>query len=459
MKISRVYFLAVALVLLAADLQRADAGYDIMDPNGKITIKWDVVEWTGDGYRAIVTMYNYQLYRHIQAPGWIMGWTWSKKEVIWNIIGSETRDQGDCSKWKSNLPHCCKKSPEVIDLLPGVPFNQQTANCCRGGVLSSFMQDPATSVASYQIVVGNTGTTNTTIQLPKNVTLMTPGPGYTCSKAVIVPKTRFLSADGRRTTEAFMTWNITCTYTQQLAHKAPTCCVSFSAFYNETIVPCPNCACDCPKNSNATLPILMTNGVDTNNQQCINRNDPHLPTTLNATKALQPTPQDMLFCTNDMCPIKVHWHIKLNYQEYWRVKLTITNRDISRNYTLWNLVAQHPNFQNFTESFSFSYRPLNGYGPTATNDSAIFWGVKFYNDMLMQAGPNGNVQSEILFRKDSSFTLANGWGFPSHILFNGDECAMPTPDQYPTLPSSSSGLRVAMTSLVSILMFSVAFLL
>ena len=97
------------------------------------------------------------------------------------------------------------------------------------------------------------------------------------------------------------------------------------------------------------------------------RNDPHLPTTLNATKALQPTPQDMLFCTNDMCPIKVHWHIKLNYQEYWRVKLTITNRDISRNYTLWNLVAQHPNFQNFTESFSFSYRPLNGYGPTATS--------------------------------------------------------------------------------------------
>ncbi|KAG0597729.1 hypothetical protein M758_12G016900 [Ceratodon purpureus] len=461
MRISRVYCLALALVFLVADLQHADAGFDILDPNGKISIKWDVVEWTADGYRAIVTMYNQQLYRHIQAPGWIMGWTWSKKEVIWNIIGSETREQGDCSKWKSALPHCCKKTPEVIDLLPGVPYNQQTANCCRGGVLSSFMQDPATSVASYQIVVGNTGNTNITIQLPKNFTLMTPGPGYTCSKAAVVPKTKFLSADGRRTTEAFMTWNITCSYTQQLANKAPTCCVSFSAFYNETIVPCPSCACDCPKNSNATLPIPLANGVDTNNQRCINRHDPHLPTTLNATKNNPlSTPQDMLFCTNDMCPIKIHWHIKLNYQEYWRVKITITNRDISRNYTLWNLVAQHPNFQNFTESFSFSYRPLNGYGPTATvNNSAIFWGVKFYNDMLMQAGPNGNVQSEILFRKDSSFTLNNGWGFPSHLLFNGDECAMPTADQYPTLPSSSSGLRVAMTTLVSMLVFSVAFLL
>lgn len=444
--------------MLLAALQHADAGFDKMDPNGNITIKWDVVEWTGDGYRAIVTMSNYQMYRHIQAPGWIMGWTWTKKEVIWNLIGAETRDQGDCSKFHGNLPHCCSKKPDVIDLLPGVPYNQQTANCCRGGVLSSFLQDPATSVGSYQIVVGNTGNTNKTIQLPKNFTLLTPGPGYTCSKAVTVPNTKFLSPDGRRTTQAFMTWKVTCAYTQALAYKAATCCVSFSAFYNETIVPCSKCACDCP--SNATLPIPTQNGVDTNNQRCINRFDPHLPLTLNATKNnnLQSTP-DMLFCTNDMCPVKIHWHIKLNYQEYWRVKITITNRDITRNYTLWNLVAQHPNFQNFTEAFSFSYRPLNPYGLLAVNNSAIFWGVKFYNDMLMQAGPDGNVQSEILFRKDSAFTLANGWGFPTHVLFNGDECVLPPLDQYPTLPSSSSSLRVAITTLVSLLIFTVAIFL
>lgn len=155
--------------------------------------------------QAIVTMSNYQMYRHIQAPGWIMGWTWSKKEVIWNMVGAETREQGDCSKFHGNLPHCCSKKPDVIDLLPGVPYNQQTGNCCRGGVLSSYLQDPATSVASYQVVVGNTGNTNITIQLPKNFTLLTPGPGYTCSKAEVVPKTKFLTPDGRRTTQAFST--------------------------------------------------------------------------------------------------------------------------------------------------------------------------------------------------------------------------------------------------------------
>lgn len=454
--ISKAHCLAVAFVFLAT-LQHADAGYDPIDPEGNITIKWDVVEWTGDGYRAIVTMSNWQLYRHIQAPGWIMGWTWAtKKEVIWNMVGAETREQGDCSKFTGNLPHCCKRTPEVIDLLPGVPYNQQTANCCRGGVLSSYMQDPKTSVASFQVIVGNTGNKNTTIKLPQNFTIMTPGPGYTCSSAKVVPKTKFLSPSGRRITEAFMTWTVKCSYTEQLAHKAATCCVSFSAFYNETIVPCEKCACDCPTNN--TTPIITTNGADTNNQRCINRFDPHLPLTLNSTKNnnLQQQP-DMLYCTNDMCPVKIHWHIKLNYQEYWRVKITITNRDISRNYTLWNLVARHPNFKNFTESFSFSYKPLTAYGPT--NDTAIFWGVKYYNDMLMQAGPSGNVQSEILFRKDSAFTLANGWGFPSHVLFNGDHCVLPHADHYPTLPSSSSTLRAATTTIALLVLFAVALLI
>lgn len=99
----------------------------------------------------------------------------------------------------------------------------------------------------------------------------------------------------------------------------------------------------------------------------VDRNDPHLPLTLQTTKEnTSPSSPDMLFCTNDMCPVKIHWHVKLNYQEYWRVKITITNRDISRNYTLWNLVAQHPNFANFTESFSFSYKPLNPYSASVS---------------------------------------------------------------------------------------------
>lgn len=71
---------------------------------------------------------------------------------------------------------------------------------------------------------------------------------------------------------------------------------------------------------------------------------------------------DTLYCTKDMCPVKIHWHVKTNYQEYWRVKVTITNRDFSRNFSQWTLTLQHPNFDNFTEAFSFNYKALNPYG-------------------------------------------------------------------------------------------------
>lgn len=70
-----------------------------------------------------------------------------------------------------------------------------------------------------------------------------------------------------------------------------------------------------------------------------------------------------------------------------------------------------------------------------TDDTAMLWGVKFYNDLLMQAGPTGNVQPELLFRKDKSFTFDKGWAFPRRIYFNGDNCVMPPPDAYPWLPS------------------------
>ncbi|KAI3976359.1 hypothetical protein MKX01_026367 [Papaver californicum] len=200
--------------------------YDALDPNG-ITIKWDVMNWTPDGYVAVVTMYNFQQYRHIQAPGWTLGWAWSKKEVIWNMVGAQTTEQGDCSKYKGNIPHCCNNC----------------SNCCKGGVLNSWVQDSGNAASSFQVSVGAAGTSNKTVRVPKNFTLKAPGPGYTCGPAKIVKSSKFVTSNLRRTTQALMTWNITCTYSQFLSQKTPTCCLSLSSFYNETIVPCRTCTC------------------------------------------------------------------------------------------------------------------------------------------------------------------------------------------------------------------------
>lgn len=89
-----------------------------------------------------------------------------------------------------------------------------------------------------------------------------------------------------------------------------------------------------------------------------------------------------------------------------------------------------------------------------TDDSAMFYGMKFYNDLLMQAGPQGNVQSEVLFRKDKSFTFEKGWAFPGRIYFNGDNCVMPPPDAYPYLPNAGLQVNVSLLMLMIVLFLS-----
>ncbi|XP_042461134.1 COBRA-like protein 1 [Zingiber officinale] len=418
--------LAVSLVafLVFGSLVSTSEAYDPLDPNGNIMIKWDIIQWTPDGYVAVVTMYNYQQYRHIQAPGWILGWTWAKKEIIWSMIGAQATEQGDCSKFKGNIPHCCKKTPTVVDLLPGTPYNLQIANCCKGGVISSWVQDPANAASSFQISAGLAGTSTKTVLAPKNFTLRAPGPGYTCGAAKNVPSSTFITPDGRRKTHAIKTWNISCTYSQFLAQKTPACCVSLSSFYNDTIVNCPTCSCGCQ--NNLTQP-----------GSCVEPDSPYLASAVDDPSRSSYAP--LVQCTSHMCPIRVHWHVKLNYKDYWRVKIAITNFNYRMNYTQWNLAIQHPNFNNLAQLFSFNYKSIAPYGDT--NDTAMLWGMKYYNDLLMEAGPYGNVQSEILFQKDPSFTFEKGWAFPRRIYFNGDNCVMPPPDAYPWLPNSSPRSR------------------
>ncbi|TVU11762.1 hypothetical protein EJB05_45364, partial [Eragrostis curvula] len=222
----------------------ADA-YDSLDPTGNITIKWDVRQWTPDGYVAVVAMYNYQQFRHISEPGWQLGWTWAKKEVIWSMVGAQATEQGDCSKFRGNVPHSCKKSPTIVDLLPDTPYNMQISNCCKAGILSTFNQDPASAAAAFQISVALAGASKKTVKLPTKFTLKTPGPGYACGRVMVRRPTMFFTRDGRRATRALMTWEVVCTYSQFLAQKAPSCCVSLSSFYSNTTVNCPICSCGC----------------------------------------------------------------------------------------------------------------------------------------------------------------------------------------------------------------------
>ncbi|KAL2321293.1 hypothetical protein Fmac_030262 [Flemingia macrophylla] len=78
-----------------------------------------------------------------------------------------------------------------------------------------------------------------------------------------------------------------------------------------------------------------------------------------------------------MCPIRVHRH----------VKRTIRNTD--------------PNLNNVTQVFSFDYKPLLPY--ESINDTRMFYGMKYFNDLLMEARPTGSVQSEVLLQRRTRY--------------------------------------------------------
>ncbi|OVA01523.1 COBRA [Macleaya cordata] len=272
------------------------------------------------------------------------------------MTGAEATEQGDCSKIKQKpLPHSCKKKPVIIDLLPGAPYTMQSANCCKAGVLSTIAQDPTKYGASFQMNVGKAllldkkgdrhkhdrkhKTKIDHLVIPQNFSLGLPG--YTCAEPRRVSPSKFDVDRGRRHTQALFTWNITCSYSQTVASDTPTCCVSLSAFYNETIVPCPKCSCAC---------------LEQPGMHCI---DPDNSPIIDLPHGEDQVVPPKVMCTQHMCPIRVHWHVKTSYKEYWRVKMTVNNFNYVKNYSQWSLVVQHPNLRSVEQVFSFNYKPLN----------------------------------------------------------------------------------------------------
>ncbi|KAI3718344.1 hypothetical protein L6452_19211 [Arctium lappa] len=396
--------------------------YDPLDPNGNVTVAFDILQWTHDGYVARVSIQNYYQYRHVNKPGWKLGFTWSNKEVIWSISGAIATHQGNCSSFKDEIPHCCIPTPQIVDLV-------------RGGVLAARAINAPQSSSSFNMVVGNLQV-NSLLQMPLNLTLLAPGPGYTCSPMEDTKPTVSLVIGGKREEQVFRTWKATCTYSSYLANKTPVCCVSLSTFYNPQITTCPQCSCGCRP-------------ADKKTSTCISgSSDSSLQTEFMGST-------DTVRCSNHMCPLRVHWHVKNNYRDHWRVKLTVTNLNYDRNYTNWNLLVNHPGFGPSATTYSFNSTLLHTAG--IPDDVALFWGIDYYNTDLLNADKDGvgSVSTEIVLGKDPAiFTLHNGWGFPRTIYFGGENCVMPPPHTFPMLPNAASTPPSTVATLILLLLLT-----
>ncbi|PPD83169.1 hypothetical protein GOBAR_DD19883 [Gossypium barbadense] len=386
-------------------------GYDPLDPHGNITIKWDLLQSNPDTNDVRVSIFNFQLYRHIERPGWQLGWEWQGDEAIMSMLGAEATEQGNCSRFKGgeNLPHCCEKQPMIIDLLPEASFNMKTSNCCKGGVLSSMVQDPSNYAAIFVMKIGAVNSSDG-FKMPGNFSFGVSG--YTCGQPVRVPPSRYSWDSGRRWTQALGKLEFGCQ------------CLIYS-----------------PKLLPKEHGIL--HACTPNSWHQVHHN---------AVFPYQHSTTQPLSLALNAAAVAMHPNVRGNAtgvarNERLESAVTGTNKmNILKNYSQWNLEAVHPNLKNLTQVFSFNYEPLNPYGHI---DSGMFWGIRYYNDMLLQEGENGYVQTEMLMRKGEDFlSFRQGWGFPTRVLFNGDECVMPLPDQYPALPNNGGNGPIFSLSLI-----------
>lgn len=157
--------------------------------------------------QARVTIQNYYQYHHVEKPGWKIGWTWAEDEVIWSMSGAFATQQGNCSAFKFQTPHSCMKTPEIVDLEMTAAQENMTEDCCHGGILSAWATTPSNSFSSFEVEVRKLGG-NSYGNKPLNLTLMAPGPGYTCSPIEDADPTVSSVIGGRRQVQVFSKYSI-----------------------------------------------------------------------------------------------------------------------------------------------------------------------------------------------------------------------------------------------------------
>nr|XP_016443805.1 PREDICTED: COBRA-like protein 7 [Nicotiana tabacum] len=148
----------------------------------------------------------------------------------------------------------CERRATIIDQplektndtkLGMIPF------CCRNGTILPPAMDPSKSASAFQINV---------FKMPPdlNRSLFTPpqnwkiegrlNPDYKCGPPFRVSPSQFPDPSD---TAAFASWQVVCNITQPKG-ESPRCCVSFSVFFNESIIPCLTCSCGFPSNTART---------------------------------------------------------------------------------------------------------------------------------------------------------------------------------------------------------------
>ncbi|KAI7991914.1 COBRA-like protein 7 [Camellia lanceoleosa] len=434
--------------------------------NGDLTIMYDVIKSFDTNYWAQVTISNHNPL--VRLDNWQLSWDWTRDEFIGSMRGGypylvNTADcvfgpQGQYYKGMDfSTALNCERRPTIIDLpltktndpnLGFVPF------CCRNGTILPPDMDSSKSKSVFLMQVYKMPPDLNISQLtpPQNWKINgTVNSDYQCGPPVMVSRSLFPNPSGLPSESAAVaSWQVVCNITQSNLGK-PKCCVSFSAFFNDSVVPCNTCACGCnnrPINSvcSETTPSLLLPSeallvpFENRTKEAADR--------AKLKKQALPNP---LPC-GDNCGISINWHLLTDYSGGWTARITLFNWG-ETDFVDWFAAVQ---LDKATPGFEAMYSFNGSVLPNATN-TIFLQGLPGLNYLLAEKdGHNpkkdprvpGMQQSVISFTKKTTpgINVARGDGFPTKVYFNGEECSLPS-----ILPGSSHKIG-AHTSFRSILL-------
>lgn len=441
--------------------------------NGDLSITYDVLQSFANNYLAQVTIDNVHPLGRLDH--WNLTWEWQKNEFIQTMRGAYThkKDPSEClygpagkiyKDFDFSKVMNCEKKPTITDLPPTMKDDDKVGKlpmCCRNGTILPTVMDKSKSQAIFQLQV---------FKLPPddNRTALTPpqqwkiygpvNPNYVCGPPLRIDPSRFPDPSGlQATTAAVASWQVVCSTTldnvwlhaciqlfsyidseinewcfQQVCNitkpKVPRCCVSFSAYFTESVVPCNTCACGCAES--------QTSHCDRRAKAMLLPAEALLVPFVNRSEKAKAWAKikhydipKKLPC-GDNCGVSLNWHVDSDYSSGWTARLTLFNWGKEPFQDWYTAVQMNKAYEDYENVYSF-----NGTKMEKVKNTILFQGLKGLNYLIEMRNATkekdprvpGKQQSVISFKKKHyhDIDIKAGEGFPSKLLFNGEECSLP----------------------------------
>lgn len=132
----------------------------------------------------------------------------------------------------------------------------------------------------------------------------------------------------------------------------------------------------------------------------------------------------------DNCGVSLNWHVDSDYSSGWTARLTLFNWGKEPFQDWYTAVQMNKAYEDYENVYSF-----NGTKMEKVKNTILFQGLKGLNYLIEMRNATkekdprvpGKQQSVISFKKKHyhDINIKAGEGFPSKVLFNGEECSLP----------------------------------